>query len=458
MGTNIQLYDARNLFEEQLATLSKTWKNLEVHNLNSGAAVIEGIDYQDLSQVQLEGSKFDVVEAFKPYLNYDAESQKAFLNMLTTEVNFASKWLGEITIKAKKGMHLSSILFKDPKKQKQRINEVLKLKEQLEQKVGVDYQTMVNYAYQDFMQTLNPVDSEESMSHQEMVNALTGFFAGLHNGSQGFLKQLEQVQKEIEFRRSEVDENTSFKELFQAWLNRNTPGRFYVWLEHLAKHDLAFYQATYPKEVQELEKAFNEMLQDDSKLIEKFNKRLQNPQEYITQIDKSFEQNLIHPIEKIIVQLGSLPKKMFGEIQLYAEGVLFEMQNLPEQALKKYLKADTEKNHSYVLKRIFRLAFAQQQYELGLECLENLCKQDVRFVPTFAESLAVLGNLNGAIEALKNYPLLMQDTEVFILLLKFYIQSGNVELANELLTHVESHAQLNQVLIQQYVDSLNSQT
>ena len=457
VGTNIQLYDARNLFEEQLATLSKTWKNLEVHNFNSGAAVIEGIDYQNLTQVELTGRKFDVVENFKPYLDYDAQSQKTFLKMLTTEVNFASKWLDEITSKAKKGLHLTSILFKEPKKQKQRINEVLKLKEQLEHKVGVDYQTMVNYAYQDFMQSLSPVDSEESMSHQEMINALTGFFAGLHNGSQGFLEQLEQVQKEIEFRRSEVDENTSFKTLSQAWLNRNTPGRFYVWLEHLAEHDLEFYQTRYPKEVQELEKTYKEMLKDDSKLIERFNKRLQNPQEYVTQIEKSYEQNLIHPIEKIIVQLGSLPKETFEQIQQYAQGVLFEMQNLPEQALNKYLEADTEKNHPYVLKRMFSLAFAQKQYELGLECLENLCKQDVRFIPTFAESLAILGNVKGAIEALKSYPLLMQDTEAFIHLLKFYIQSAQVELANELLSNVDNHAQLDQKLIQQFVDSLNAQ-
>jgi hypothetical protein len=458
VGTNIQLYDARNLFEEELLNLSKTWTNLQAINLNSGAAVINGIPHQALDSVRLENDKFDVIQVFKPFLDYDIRSQKTFLKLLTTEINFASKWLDNMAKKAKKGLHLTSILFKTPKKQQERIHDVLKLKKQLEIEVGPDYQTMVNYAYTDFMQSLTPVESEESMSQQEMVNALSGFFGGLKKGSEGFIEQLNLLKEEIEFRKFEIDENTGFTDLTKAWLSRNIPGKFYVWLEHLSMHNLEYYQNVYPAEVKMLETAFNEMLHDNSKLVARFKTRLKNPQEYITQINKSCEQNLTHPIEKIISQLGALPKETFEEIQRYAEGVLFEMQNLPEKALIKYLEADLNKTKPYVLKRLFSLAFSLKEFELGLECLENLCKQDIQFLPTFAESLALLGNVIGAIEVLKTYPLLMQDTAAFINLLKLYIQAGQVEQANVLLTHVESHAQLDQKLLQQYVDSLNAKT
>lgn len=458
VGTNIQLYDARNLFEEQLHNLSKIWTNLQAINLNSGAAVIKGIDYQPLEEVSLNHNKFDVVQAFKPLLDYDAKSQKLFLQFLTTEINIASKWLNKLAVKGKKGLHLTSILFKDPKKQAERIQEVLKLKEQLENDVGTDYQTMVNYAYTDFMQSLSPVDSEESMSNQEMINALSGFFGGLQKGSEGFIEQLGLVKEEVAFRKIEIDETTEFTDLAQMWLSKNIPGRFYVWLEHLSKHDLAHYQNAYSEEVNKLKTAFDEMTHDNSKLVARFNERLKNPQEYIIQVDKSCEQNLTYPIEKVILQLAQLPKDRFKEVQLYAEGVLLEMQNEPKKALIKYIEADPNKTKPYILKRLFTLAFSQKEFELGIESLENLCKQDIRFVPTFAESLAILGNVEGAIEALKTYPLLMQDTEAFINLLKFYIELGLVEPANTLLNEVENHPQLDQIAIQQYVDSLNSQT
>ena len=455
VGTNIQLYDARNLFEEQLATLSKTWTGLEVHNLNSGAAVIEGVACQAIDEILLEHEKFDVIEALTPYLNYDIQSQKKFLQMLTTEVNIASKWLQKISTKGKKGLHLSSVLFNDTKKQKERINDVLKLKDQLEHEVGVDYQTMVNYAYTDFMESLKPVASEEAMTQQEMKNALTGFFGGLQSGAQGFLEQIDLIKEEIEFREAEVNESTDFKELSKVWLGRNIPGRFYVWLEHLTKHDLEFYQTNFRTEVQLLETAFEEMLHDNSKLVARFKKRLQNPQEYISQIDSSFEQGLIHPIEKIIVQLAALPKEPFEQVKLYAEGVLAEMQSSPEQALVKYLESDPNKTESYILDRLFRLAFDQKEYELGLECLQNLCIKDERYVPIFAESLALLGNLDGAVETYKAYSLLKEDTDAVIKLLRLYVSLSRIEEANQLLTEAEGNPSLDQHKLQNFVNSLN---
>lgn len=455
VGTNIQLYDARNLFEEQFAKLSKTWTGLQAYNLNSGAAVVNGIDYQSIESLDLSVDKFDVVDAFKFELQDTAESQKKFLRFLTMELNKATNWLEQIAKKAKTGVHLTSILFKDIKKQPERINDVLKIKQQLENYVGVDYQTMVNYAYVDFMETLQPVESEEAMSQQEMTNALMGFFGGLQKGSEGFLERILSIRNEINFRKSEMDPSTHFPELAQKWLTKGVPGRFYVWLESIAEHSYEYYLSKFPNEVKALESDYEELVHDDSQLKTRFESRLSDPQEYVLQILKAFEQKMFHPIEKVIRQLQSLPKEHFQAVKLFAEGTLFELQNHPEQALEKYLKADPEKTKAYVLQRLFPLAFTLSKYDLALETLEVLCRYDKRYMPFFADALALLGNVEGAIQTYQAYPLLKQDTSAVIHLLKLYVQVGQVDLANALLSEAECSPLLNQQQLQSFVDGLN---
>jgi len=181
VSTNIQLYDARNLLEKHLQELNKAWPEFQAYNLNDGAAaIIENIAYCALEQleekIKVGGDKFKVVEAFDDALQYSNQTENRFQTFLKGEVNSHSKWLLKIVKEAKKGVHLSNTLFLDPGKQQAKIKEVLKLKTKLEKLVGVDYQTLVNYGYQAFMETLKPVESETDMSQQEMKNALIGFF------------------------------------------------------------------------------------------------------------------------------------------------------------------------------------------------------------------------------------------------------------------------------------------
>ena len=455
VGTNIQLYDARNLFEEQFANLSNLWPELRSYNLNSGAAVIKGIDFKPIDSVELGEYKFNVVERFKADLSYDVKSMSEYLSFIKAEINSHSKWFSLISREAKKGLQQTELLFKDPVKQAVRVKKILKQKDKLEQIVGVDYQTMVNYAYTEFMQTLQPVESNLDMTYQEISNSFKGFFGGLNKGAENFLEQLDLIKVEIDFRTRELNPETPLPNLIEEWVSKNIPGRFYVWLEHLALEDYQYYLNRYPQEVKLVESLYKKLVKDDSKLQAFFNERRLDPKEYVYSLKNAINLKQIDLVRQVIGQLTKLPKNKFEHVLGFAQGALLEMQGQLDEALEKYLSIDKEKKWSDVQERVFPLAFSLQKHEVGLESLESLCQVDSRYIPVFADSLAVLGHIDGAIDTYKIYPLLNEDTDSVINLIRLYVRQSRIEEANQLLEKSEGNKLLDQSKLQNFVNSLN---
>ncbi len=456
VGTNIQLYDARNLFEQQFLRLRALWPDLQAHNLNEGAAVMEGIDYQSIDNVVLGPDKFKVVEAFNDVLQFDVDSEKAFQTFLRAEVNVHAKWLSKVSKESKKGAHLTAKLFSEPSKQAARVKEILKLKDKLEKLVGKDYQTMVNYAYKAFMTTLQPVESESDMSHQEITNSLMGFFNGLNVASQEFLLKLEDIKNEIEYRSLEIDPQTAFEELANHWLKARIPGRFNVWLEHYASQPYEYYQTHFANTVTELEREFKDMREDERALEQHFKGRLDSPDKLVLKLQQAFERREVHSAEGILRQLRVVDKPEYDFVKSYARGLLLELQGNANDALIHYLTVDSVKQYAIIQQQVAPLAFSLQQYGKGLAALKSLSQIDFRNLPKYADALALLGRFEAAIEVYYSYSLLNKDSEVLISLLRLLVQTGDVESANKLLQQADGSDTIDQLLLQDFVDSLNA--
>jgi hypothetical protein len=458
VGTSIQLYDARNLFETQFLHLREKWPNLQAHNLNDGAAVMAGIDYLPIENVLLGPDKFKVVEAFQEALQFDASSEKSFQLFLNNEVKSHSRWLSKVAQESKKGLHLSAILFADPSKKAARIKEVLKLKVKLEKLVGVDYQTMVNYGYKAFMASLKPVDCETDMSQQEMINSLIGFFGGLNLAAKDFLLKLEDVKNEIEFRLLELDPKTDFKILSSHWLNRREPGRLYVWLEHYATQPYSYYQNQYAETVALLETGFQKMKKDETLLEQRFKQRLDQPEDFISRLQNAFESNELYTVQDIIRQLKLIEAPAYQVVMSYATGLYLELNGEVNDALIHYQNIDPKRQVMILQQQIVRLAFSLQRYEKGLEPLAALSHMDSRYWPKYAEALSMLGDFKGAVMAYQAYPFLDEDTVAMINFLRLLVQQGDVEMANSYLQALEGNQKIDQVQLQDFVDSLNTPT
>jgi hypothetical protein len=456
VGTNIQLYDARNLFEEQLVTLKARWPSFKAYNLNDSAAVVKGIEYQSLDQVMLGADKSKVIELFNEQLQFDAKSEKAFQIFLKKEVNSHSNWLVKIMKESKKGMHLSTTLFLKESKQASKIKEVLKLKTKLEQLVGADYQTLVNYGFQAFMETLKPVESEADMSQQEMQDALMGFFGGLNFAAKGFLEQLDVLKEEIDFRLLELDSKTDFTVLAMRWLQNNTPGRFFVWLKHYSSDSFDAVSVKYPELVSKLETEFNTRLMDDHRLKQHFSQRLDSTETFILRLQQTYDQKDLQGIQAILRQLSRVDLEAYRMVTSLATGMVFELKGELEDALIHYSTVDPNSQFGFIQQQIFPLAFSLKQYETGLEALKALSVMDARYLPKYAEALVALGENEQAIMAYQEYPLLFENTEALIHLIRLLVHKPDIEAANQVLQQAEKSTLIDQVILQKFIDSLNN--
>ncbi|VAW49914.1 hypothetical protein MNBD_GAMMA04-28 [hydrothermal vent metagenome] len=457
VSTNIQLYDARNLLEAHLIKLKKNWPQFKVSNLNDGAAMVQGIHYQNLEQIKLGGGKFNVVEQFKTALQWNAKTEKAFQTFLKGEVNHHSKWLDNIVKESKKGLHLSRTLFSDTSKQSAKIKAVLKQKTKLEKLVGADYQTLVNYGYQAFMETLKPVESETDMSQQEMQNALMGFFGGLNVAADGFLLKLTSLKQEIAFRLLEIEPTTDFVLLTEHWMAHQIPGRFYVWLEHIAQQLERDYKARFPEQVAQLEAAFQHMKTDETALKASFSQRFDPPKAFILRLQVAFESKKRQAVQDILRQLSLIQSNEHAMVASLAIGMSLELKGEFEYALIHYLTVDPNHKVLFIQHQLYPLAFSLKQFEKGLQALNALSLMDTRYLPTYAESLVVLGEFKSAIVAYQAYPLLFEDTEVLIQLIRLQVQQQDIEAANTLLQKAVESPLIDQDRLQSFVNTLNSE-
>ncbi len=460
VGTNIQLYDARNLFEEQMRRLQKEWPSFKAYNLNDGAAVIQGVNYAPLEQLDevlchANAQKFKVVEAFQEALQFDAKIEKAFQLFLKGEVNAYSKWFLTIVKESKKGMHLSRTLFADESKQQAKIKEVLKLKTKLEKRVGVDYQTLVNYGYQTFMDTLKPVESETDMSQQEMQNTLLGFFGGLNAASEGFLQKLDEIRPTIQFRLTELDPNTDFAILAEHWLKDGVPGRFQVWLTHYAEKPYQYYADHYPEQVAQLEQAFQFMKTDESALQESFKQRFHSPEKFITRLQEAFDSQDLQTLREIIRQLHLITSDDYSLVNSLATGMLLELKGSLEDALLHYLAIDPQRQSLFVQQQVYPLAFSLHQPDKGIEALKALSTINVRYLPKLAEAFELFGDNEHALVCYQSYPFIFEDTDALINWIRLLVQRQEVEMANTLLQKAEKSPLIDQARLQALVDSFN---
>jgi len=325
-------------------------------------------------------------------------------------------------------------LFQDSSKQSQRIKKIVAIKEKVEKLIGDDYAVFVNYGRKNFLEGLEPVESQTNMTEEEIIGSFTGFFNGVKQTSKAFLKELAKLKRRIQERNNELNPLISFKVLAEAWLKNNEPGRFYIWLDNYAVEDYAYYQSNYTQEVHSLETAYDFLINDNERLEKNLQVKQASGDWFLEELLKSFQINSISKIEELHKQLKSINNSKTRLALSFSKGLLLESEEKLQEAFEWYSSIDPKYSNYFIQQRVFPLAFHLGKYETGLLSLEQLCKKNMVFIPQYANALEVMGNLSGAIQILEHYALLDKDILACVDLIRFYIKSGQMVKAEELIT------------------------
>lgn len=427
MSTNIQLYDARNNFVKQAQEYVRLYPDLKMANLNPQAAVIDHVSHVDANQIELNGDKVNIIELFRDSLGNDLNITRSYLAKLKKEVTFYNQWLHKLIRESEAALELLPKLFENPEKQGQRIKKIIQAKQKVENNLGEDYATFVNYGRKFFLESLNPTESQNEMSQEEIIASFKGFFYGVSETAKAFVAKLNGLKQRVSEREKEIKPNADLSKLAQTWLQNNEPGRFYIWLDHFAIHDYEYYQSKYADVVAEIEKAYQCLLEDNQRLEENLLIKQASPEWFFENLLANFQENNVAGIESLQKHLKTINNQ---EMQLplsFSKGLLLEVNKQLEEAYEWYASIDPQFSNFYIQQRFYPLAFHFGQHQPGLLSLEKLCQQDMKFIPQYANALEVMGNLEGAIQILEKYPHLDIDLQAALDLIRFYILSGNTE-------------------------------
>jgi len=236
---------------------------------------------------------------------------------------------------------------------------------------------------------------------------------------------------------------------------QHIPGRFQVWLNHFAVKSYADYVAKFPKQVEQLEQAFEFMKTDETALEKHFNQRFDTPEEFVFRLSRAFNDKDLLAIKDIALQLSFVASAEHCIVKSLATGMLLELKNSEKDALIHYLTVDPNRKNFAIQQQVFPLAFSLQQPDKGLQALSSLSLMNVNYVPKYAEALDILGDADNAIAIYRAYPLLYKDTDAMIELIRLLVYKQDVEAANTLLQKAEASASLDQAKLQAFVHSLN---
>ncbi|WP_321324314.1 6-hydroxymethylpterin diphosphokinase MptE-like protein [Thiomicrorhabdus sp.] len=452
--TNLQLYMALNSFENQLMNFKAFCSNLNVFNLSETAAVAKGISYQATKEIDLVSNKQNAIELFSKELAFDAETTRHFLKEMRGQINQHVGWLNALQKISQQGQQLASTLFEKPALKQKRINEIIKLKKRLEGKLASDYSVMVNYAYDEFMQTLKPLDSEQAMSNDEISQSFIDFFSGIRVATKRFIEKLEKAQEEIKFRENEITQNVDFEALVHHWIESGVPGRFYVWLDYFAPNSIDYYKENVPGLVADLDAQYAEVFTSNKNLDAKFEQTTMeiDPAELINRLLKAFQASSLEEVQEIYQQLENQQDAELLFYKKYTATLIMQLQGQEKEALIHLITLDPNYELYLIQNSVYPLAVKLEDYEVAIKSLQSLCQVDINYLPRLANLIAFLGNSEGAIELLKQYPNLFKDTSAVLDLINL-LASVDKQQTNQIIIKAQSSSEINQ---QQLSDFLNS--
>lgn len=454
VGTSGDFSSARDGFERQVSELLKQHQNLKVFNLSETAAIIEGVDYVPISQIEVdeEYQKPNIINEMRQDLSTDKGTLLKHYSFLKAEIALQKLRFEEAKKLAKKGEELALKLFDARSGQEKRNKRVLKLKKKLEKELMADQLILFHYAPSSFFNALNPVESESNMTQKEIVDSLSGFFSGLAHSCDSFLKKLKEVLHKISLREKELDESVGLEELSDIWIEQVTPGRLYIWLDQFAPNKAEFYRQYCSEHYSKLDLAYRAMMGDLTEMEKGFLAKKQNPDFYFSRMSQFFDNNKSQLLIKLISELEEFGEheQVFRALALYGKGLMYELEGDEERALQSYQQIDNPSLEFITEKKKLNLALVMQKPELALNSLERLVQYEFGFMAKYAELLDMMGNVQAAIEVYKMYlQKALDDEEASHHLIQLLIKVDLIDEAKERLQKMAGIESFNQEYVNQ---------
>ncbi len=435
-------------------------------NTASGSAVIEGVEYLPLDDIDIEPAAGDPFELLHAQLPLDSTALRVRnLSAMQKELSRCNGRLRKVVELADEALNCNDGLFgRNGKvadfKFKKRMD---KVERQLDSKLK-DVSTIVKMFSARAFLHMPPSDRE--WTDEEIEQAGKTYYTAYRDNARDVLKLVEEAQQRMRTALLEEDAAPDFVQLLAQWEKDGIPGRAQAWRyrhsetaalmpeeirTRFAQMDRAFEQIIAARETSHLEKVRAEAKLGPvrSKLQLLFKE--QNSDE------------LANTLEQLLRQEGSEAR----QLEQLARGYLTELRGDPAAAFDQYANLielvqkdlndgaseDPNPRLEDGLRRMVVIAMAEEWFEQALLILETLAGLAPTYEPQYAELLRLSGKPEAAADVYTNYlSKAPQDSAVMLRLGKLYQSMGVTDAAKTAFNYVlqnEPENRTAQALLQQ---------
>lgn len=407
-------------------------RQVELVNLASTAARVEGIRHQAVTDINLSGDE-DIREQLQRCVGLPNRSERIEHYKLTLlAVEQQIKQLDQVLSICREALSVNKKLYKGKDSNFKYKEKLDKLQNKLDGKLTDTSSFLKHFGFNFFSQLLNTTDMDK-LSNKRLEETGRVYYQAFIDSALSLKPKLQDARKKIVSRIEEHKEQPNLQSITTYWGENEEPGRAKLWI------------AEHPQTYSKLEQADREQLESCIKAYEQlFVTRSDHEKKVITRVSGFFpapqtRNNIyanyrqanhaaLQQIINVIALVTNDPQAdSFGHL---ATAYLSLLQENKQQALDSFAKVQEQDLSEIDLKEIFSLTLALNQHQQAEQPLSLLCKISDLYAPQYARLLKLNGKLQESIETftdyLNSYP---KDTKTWLELGELFISIEAHDLA-----------------------------
>lgn len=421
------------------------WRSqgLEIYNPATGAARMEGVMHLPLEQIALEGAALARPLAPSPSVQDTDETRLLHAQRV---VRAMQRKLDEIKALEGELRHARRVVDKlfqaDGSIQNRNLRKRL---DKLEASIDVQHRETANlirqcstHAFLRAMRTTRDVDSLDAAGVQQ---ALAAYYDTYLEGAERLRTQIERGLDRARLRAQEYAQNTPLSALAPRWLTYREPGRWRRWTNRRNASDLPL-SPDEQRALQTLQDACQADLQSTGGAHLARARAHADLRAARVRMEELFSRRDAKALRDLIAGLEQAQDADAARsYQALAQGLLAELEEREDDALAHYdavLQSEQRSLWPLALLRVANWALRHQHTEHARQALECLASLTPRYLLPYADVLAAIGDLSGAIgeyeKYLTDHP---DDIHAMARLARSMAHAGHSDAARVMIEHIE---------------------
>lgn len=389
---------------EEFITVAMSEFGTEFYTLSQEAALIENVAFQEMDAVQLPATnKYDALTNIKNQLRFEMNDYVDHLKAAKKYCQEMRTLCKDVAKEARQGKKVAKKLFDNLDETDDLTQKVIRSQRNAQSIMGEHAEFIFNYSIKAYEAFMNPSVEKENMTRDEIKASFIHYFDGLINSAIPLRKSIEAAIERLNHRVNETKWTQKLDPLVEKWAEYHEEGRPYVWLNMNQKT----WDDLTPEQQAKIEPLLETYQSELNATETKLSIQLKNQGDSIAttfeRIRRYFAENRLYELQDVINYIAESDNENAKDLCHIGTGFLYELKDMLDDAVNEYVQIEEKGLLLEGLKRVVSITLSKKDYNTALNALEVLTHYSDEYFIAYADILAAMGDVQGAVEIYFHY-------------------------------------------------------